>query len=86
LPKRQGLCARDGCGAFQEFWDAGEIDVSAAQDDDHPVAWNYGNVPEEEGGESGGAGGLHHLLKALHGESQPAEDLFVGEGDEAIKE
>ena len=43
-------------------------------------------MPEEEGGESGGAGGLHHLLKALHGESQPAEDLFVGEGDEAIKE
>jgi hypothetical protein len=43
-------------------------------------------VPEEESGESGGAGGLHHLLEALHGESQATEDLFVGEGDKAIKE
>jgi hypothetical protein len=43
-------------------------------------------VPEEESGESGGAGGLHHLLEALHGESQATEDLFVGEGYETIEE
>jgi len=81
-----GLRARDGRGAFQEFGDAREVDVAAAQDDDHPVAWNYGNVPEEESSECGRAGGLYHLLQPLRGESQATKNLFVGEGDEAIKE
>ena len=80
------LCARNWCCALEEFWDAGEINVATTQDHDDAIARDHGNVPKEEGGESGGAGGLHHLLEALHREPQPAEDLFVGEGDEAIKE
>jgi hypothetical protein len=81
-----GLRARDGRRAFEELRDAGEVDVAAAQDDDHPVAWNYGNVPEEESSECGGTGGLHHLLKALHRKFKAAKDLFVGKGDEAIQQ
>jgi hypothetical protein len=81
-----GLRAWDGGGAFEELGDAGEVDVAAAQDDDHPVTWNYGNVPEEESSECGGAGGLYHLLETLHRKFKAAKDLFVGKGDEAIKE
>ena len=80
------LCARDRCCALEEFWDAGEINVATAQDHDHSVARDHGNMPKEEGGKSSGASGLHDLLEALHGESQATKDLFVGEGDEAIKE
>ena len=78
------LRARDGCGAFEEFWDAGEVDVPAAQDDDHSVARDHRDVPKEERGKCGSAGGLHYLLEALHRKFKAAKDLFVGEGDEAI--
>jgi hypothetical protein len=80
------LRAGDGCGALEELRDAREVDVAATKDHDDAITRDHGDVPEEECGECGGASGLHHLLEALHREPQPAEDLFVGEGDEAIKE
>jgi hypothetical protein len=81
-----GLRAWDGCSALQELWDAREVDIAAAKDHDDSVARDHGDVPEEECGECGGTGGLHHLLEALHGKPQATEDLFVREGDEAIQQ
>src|SRR5690606_24104981 len=74
------------CGSGDELFEARQVHVPAAGDDDDVRVRGRLHLAGEERGSGGGAGGLDEQLRAFQEEREAAQDLRVRDEDDVVHE
>src|SRR5262249_47991808 len=72
-------------GVLQEFAESRHLHIPAGEDHTHSLAASDRDAAGKERRQRGRSGGLEHLLHALRGEAQAAENRLVVEQDDVIE-